>query len=253
MTRSDIEAIFESNYPHELASPLIDNYWNASREYKKNNWQYFGNEVGQFIEISRRMIEYQLDKKYTPLEKKLANFNESVLVSWENHDASISEVYRIVIPRCLYSMYCLRNKRGMIHKNQITPNKMDANILLHNTKWVLAELFRMVSTKSFEETTSIIDSIMCKETSIIWDTGSCLRIMDTKMSSINKVLCLLYIKDSQKDNDLQNSVEYKNTTQFRRILKEMHSKKLIEYSSSICILSPLGEKQAEELLTAMTY
>ncbi len=249
MKRSDIQSIMATAYPKELVDSLITSYENAIAEYKKCHWQYFGNEVGQFVEVARRIIEYQLDNSYTPLTNKLANFNERILTAWENYDSKFSESYRVIIPRCLYSMYCIRNKRGMIHKNHIDPNKMDATVLLSNTKWVLAEFFRQASTMSFEETETVIDSIMYKETSVIWDTGNGLRILEPKMSCKNKVLCLLYVKDGQQDVELQNSIEYKNTTEFKRVLRTLHKDKLIEYSNSKCVLSPLGLSQAEDLLT----
>ena len=122
MTRSDIQTVLESVYPHELAESLLINYENALREFKKGNWRYFGNEIGQFIEVSYRMIEFQLTANYTPIANKLPNFNERILIAWENYGSTYDEVYRIIIPRCLYAMYCLRNKRGMIHKNHIDPN-----------------------------------------------------------------------------------------------------------------------------------
>lgn len=247
MRRSDIQNILATAYPLELVDSMLTAYENALAEYKKGHWQYFGNEIGQFIEVTRRMIEYHLDHRYTPLANKLANFNEKVLTAWENYDTSFSEVYRIIIPRILYSMYCLRNKRGMIHKNHIDPNKMDATVLLGNTKWVIAELFRQVSSLSFEETETIINSIMIKESSIIWDTGTCLRILDTKMSSKDKILCLLYVREKMTDAELQDSIEYKNTTNFKKILYALHKEKFIEYNSAVCILSPLGIERSEHL------
>ena len=247
MTRSDIQKVLTTAYPAELVDSMLTSYEDALAEYKKEHWQYFGNEIGQFVEVARRMIEYQLDNSYTPLADKLSNFNERILTAWENYDSKFSEVYRIVIPRCLYSMYCLRNKRGMIHKSHIDPNRMDATILLSNTKWVLAELFRQVSTMSFEETEAVINSIMVKETSIVWDTGSCLRILDTKMSSKDQVICLLYMRDKMTDVELQKSIEYKNTSNFKQILRALHKSKLIEYSAPNCILSPLGMERAEIL------
>lgn len=248
MTRSDIQVILEATYPSELVESILTSYENALTEYKKGNWQYFGNEIGQFIEVARRIIEYRIDGKYTPLTDKLSIFNEKVLASIEGHSATISEVYRVIIPRILYAMYCLRNKRGMIHKSHIDPNKMDATVLLGNAKWVLAELFRLASTLSFEETAAAIDSIMSRETSVIWDTGSSLRVLDTKMNTRDKILCLLYIRDNQSESVLRNSTEYKNSSEFRKLLKVLHKDKLIEYSEEKCILSPLGVLRAEALL-----
>lgn len=249
MTRSDIQTTLEATYPKELVDSLLTSYENALAEYKKGHWQYFGNEIGQFTEVARRVIEYQLDGKYTPLTEKLSIFSEKVLTSLEGHSATISEVYRVLIPRTLYAMYCLRNKRGMIHKSNINPNKMDATVLLGNTKWILAELFRLASTLPFEETEAAIDSIMCRETSVIWDTGTSFRILDIKMPAKDKVLCLLYVKDNQSESELRSSIEYKNISEFKKILKALHKDKLIEYSEEKCMLSPVGVLRAESLLT----
>ena len=246
MTKSDIQTVLESVYPHELAESLLTNYESALKEFRKGNWKYFGNEIGQFIEVSYRMIEFQLTANFTPLANKLPNFNERILTAWENYGSTYDEVYRI--PRCLYAMYCIRNKRGMIHKNHIDPNKIDATILLNDAKWILAEFFRLSSTLSFEETEGIINSIMCKENSLIWDTGSVLRVLDTRMSCADKVLCLLYMRNSQTDTELRNSVEYKNPTEFKRVLKNLHAKRMIEYAAPNCTLSPLGIQRAEEIL-----
>lgn len=248
MTRSDIQIILACAYPPELIDNMLTSYENALREYKKGNWQYFGNEVGQFVEVARRVVEYQLNGDFTPLTQKLPIFSEKILMSYEQHSASVSEVYRIIIPRILYAMYCLRNKRGMIHKSHIDPNKMDASVLLGNTKWVLAEFFRQASTLSFEKTEEIIDSIICRETAVVWDTGSALRILDTKMEAKDKVLCLLYIKDGKSEMELQNDVEYKNTSNFRKILQKLHNDKFIERASGVCKISPTGMQRAELLL-----
>ena len=62
MTRSDIQTTLEATYPKELVDSLLTSYENALAEYKKGHWQYFGNEIGQFTEVARRVIEYQLDE-----------------------------------------------------------------------------------------------------------------------------------------------------------------------------------------------
>lgn len=249
MIKSEIEDVLELSVPKDLVSPFLLSYENALGQYRKENWQYFGNDVGQFIEIARRIVEYKLSGKYTLLTEQLSIFSEKVLAEYERFPKEISESYRIVVPRILYSMYCLRNKRGMIHKSSIDPNKMDASILLADAKWVLAEFFRLSSTLTFEETTAIIDSIINKEISLVWNAGENLRILNPKMATKDKVLCLLYARNGQSEMELLNATEYSNKTSFRNILKRLHKEKLIEYSSGCCVLSPTGIDEAEKLLS----
>jgi len=136
----------------------------------------------------------------------------------------------------------------MIHKNHIDPNQMDANYLLYSTKWILAEFFRLTSTKSFCETIEIIDSIINRITSLVWDTGTIIRVLDTKMSCNNQVLCLLYLKNNQTDEELLKAIEYSNSSSFKKNLKLLHKSRYIEYCNSICSISPIGIQKAESLL-----
>ncbi len=249
MITEDIKNAFKKNYPDELINGIFDNYEKALKQFRLENWQYCGNEIGQFVEIARRMIEYDLTGNYTPLTEKLPLFNQAELNKFESASSTINETFRIIIPRRLHSMYCIRSKRGMIHKGDIDPNKMDASVLLQDAKWVLAEFFRMCTSYSIEKSEEIISSIISKERSLIWDTGDVLRILDTKMSAKSKVLCLLYAKDNQSDMDLYNAIEYSNTAVFRSsVLKKLHTCRFIEYSNGVCKLSPLGIREAEKLL-----
>ncbi|MBR3150035.1 MAG: hypothetical protein IKF64_07685 [Eubacterium sp.] len=249
MIIEDIKQCFKTYYPDELINGIIDNYEKALKQYRLENWQYCGNEIGQFVEIARRMIEYDLTGNYTPLNKKLANFNQTELNKMENASSNIDETFRIIIPRRLHSMYCIRSKRGMIHKGKIDPNKMDASVLLQDAKWILAEFFRMCTSYSIDKSEEIISSIIYKDSPLIWDTGGTLRVLETKMPAKNQVLCLLYTKNSQSDVDLCEAIEYSNFAVFKSsVLKKLHISRLIEYKNGICKLSPLGIQEAEKLL-----
>ena len=67
------------------------------------------------------------------------------------------------------------------------------------------------------------------------------------MTSKDKVICLLYMKDGMTDIELQNSIEYKNFSDFKKILRALHKDKMIEYQNPKCILSPIGIMKAEKL------
>ena len=246
-----VEKILSSQFPPELTLGLLSAYKNALFEARKHNWQYVGNEIGQFVECSRRVIEFKLSTKFTPLTEKLPIFNNSVLDSWEKIPKTIAcESYRIIIPRVLYSMYCIRNKRGMIHKSSINPNSLDASQLIASQKWVLAEMIRLESNLSFHETEKIIQLITSKEIDILWqveETGI-RRVLNVRMRAKEKVLILLYIENCQTENSLKTSIEYSNSSMFHKLILSLHKDRLIEYAEGKCILSPLGVEQAETLL-----
>lgn len=233
-------------FPIALVNALLNAYLKSLTEYRKGNWQYCINEIGQFIEIARRLIMTQLEGKDFPLTTKLTIFSSAELNRLENFSAKAEE-YRIVIPRVLFMMACLRNKRGGIHPGPISPNKMDARLLLIGVKWVMAELFRLNSEISEQETSDIIEAIVSVEIPLLWNVNGKIRVLNTKMPVKDKILCLLYGK-SMKEKELRDNIEYQNVTMFKKILKKLHAERLLEYSDDNVTLSPLGQKRAAELL-----
>lgn len=231
--------------PKELSSSLLEAYSSALKEYKKGNWKYAGNELGQFVETARRILEYVITGEYTALSQSLPLFNEVVLKFYEQTNVDIDVSFRILIPRYLFSMYTIRNKRGIIHKGVIEPNAMDSTILLYCAKWILAEIVRLCSCLSFEKTAEIINYIVEKEMTMFWQAGNSIRLLNNAIDTSQKVLCLLYYKDKQSDKELQSQIEYSNTTRFKSILKELHKARKIEYANGICEISPLGLQVAE--------
>lgn len=235
-------------YDEKLIEELEKIYIKILSQYKYKNWQYFGSEVGQFNEIVYRLVEKELMGKYTPLDKKIPIFNDSVLQTWENSNKICSdETFRVIIPRILFSMFCLRNKRGMVHKNEISPNEMDANILLANVKWIISELIRKSQNVDFAEAQDIIANINTKDMDLIWNFDGKIKVLGN-MPTKKKVLILLYIKNKMSDDDLRQQLEYTNRTLFNKILLDLHKLQLIDYSQHFCILSPIGIKEVEKIM-----
>lgn len=234
-------------YDTILADELEKTYLRLLTQYKCRNWQYFGNEVGQFNELIYRVVESQASGKFTPLSDKIKPLNEGILQRWENSQLCSDESFRIIIPRVLYSMFCLRNKRGMVHKNEISPNEMDSNILLANVKWILCELIRKSENLDFEEAYQQILDINTKEVDLLWNVNGRTKILGN-INAKDKVLLLLYEKNAQRDSDLQTAIEYKNKSIFVKLLNDLHKLSLIDYTEHICIISPLGIKHIEKVI-----
>ena len=70
MNEAAIKKLLYIEIPQVLIDSLIDSYKKALSQYKKENWDYFGNDCGKFNEIFFRIIQLKLEGNYTPLEKK---------------------------------------------------------------------------------------------------------------------------------------------------------------------------------------
>lgn len=253
MQRAKIEEILlSSNYPEDLIKDLLNAYIEGIEEYKKNNWRYAGQSFGRFIEYARRLLIIKIENRQITATEKLDQFTDAQLKRWESAQGDVREEYKIIIPRVLYAMTCIRNKRDIAHVNAIEANRSDITWMMYSAKWVLAEFIRLSSKLSIDETSELVSSIMLRESSLIWETPRGLKILDPKMTTNNKVLCHLYLKDNQLDSQLQQTIGYKNKTNFnKKILQKLHEQMLIDYVNHTCSLTPLGAKEAEKILTKM--
>ncbi len=247
---SRVKSILETKYPSELSEKIIKKYSDILLDFRKKDWKNCISNIGQINEAFYRVVELELSGNYIDLKTQLPQFHCSTLNKWEN-TANKPEVFRIVMPRILFSMYCLRNKRGAVHLSNIDPNEIDATVLVQQVKWFLAEIVRLTSNLSFDDTSELIKQIICKEIDVVWNTGKSIRILANTLTASQKVICLLYYKDIQTDEELFENTEYKNYSLFKnRILKDLHKKRFIEYSNNECRISPLGLKEAETIFNS---
>src|SRR5262245_48199340 len=246
-TRLDISAVLRAGPTQELVDALLAAYREIERNFVHRKWKASQLDAGHFGEAIRRIVEYRLLRTYTPIGKSLAKFNDKVLLQYEQ--ASGDESYRILIPRVLRAIYGIRNKRGVGHLGTISPNEMDATLILYNVKWVLAEILRLESGLAPSETQRAIDLVVERETALLWKEGAITRVTAKGVAARDQVLLLLYDTSPQAERDLREQCEYKDAGNFRKILKRLHQDKLLFLASdSTCRIMPNGVAATEALL-----
>ena len=242
---SDIQCVLVADsHKEEVVDRLLTCYLNIRAEYKKHNWKNCMSECGQAIECLLILVENRVLDRDLNLSSFRGNFDEKKLSDFAKAPDKQDE-YRLVLPRALFFMMCIRNKRGAIHVSGHQASKMDAQIMQSMVKWCLSEIFRLSSKLSFEETTEKIESIMSTEIEPIWDTGRGLRISEPSIKTPQKVLRLLYEKNGQSDLELLCAIDYKNKSRFKKILKGLHRKGAIDYRDGKCVISPTGMLMVE--------
>lgn len=237
--------ILKSRYPEELVENLLQSFIDIEKNYRLENWKTSELDSGHFVEIVRRIIENELFGTYTPIDQSLSSFHQGELNRYES--SSGDESFRMIIPRVLYAIYCVRNKRGVGHVSSISPNKMDATYIINSVKWTLAELIRIAGQSQPAESIKIIDQIIDRHVDIIWEDGTTFMILDPKMAANDKALLTLYKSDNLSIDELRKKVGYKNKTNFKKIIERLEKDCLIAVSEvNTCKLSPLGSKKVEE-------
>ena len=247
MTLLTISQCLELLYPPELVSAIVNSYREIEHNYRLEKWRTSELNAGHFVEAVRRLLDNELFGTYTPLDQSIGSFNQGVLNRYES--ATGNESYRMIIPRTLYAMYCVRNKRGVGHISAISPSKMDASVIFSSAKWVLAELLRISGQSSPTEAQVLLDKVIERQIDLVWDDGETFMILSKKLKAPDKILIALYKEDKVTLETLRQRVEYQNKTNFRKIVQKLKQDKLIDFSDEeICKLSPLGIHKAESLV-----
>jgi len=242
-----ISSALKNKYPADVCDAILEAYREIEESFSLQKWKTAELDAGHFVEASRRLLEHELFGSYTPIGKNLPSFNDGELKKYEN--AQGDESLRMLIPRVLKSIFNIRNKRGIGHLGVISANEMDSTLILYNVKWVLAEFVRLATGTNPNETQKMIASIVERRIGLLWKHQGITRILESKISARDQVLILLYDASPLAESDLQTTVEYKNNTNFRKILRRLHSARMIDWTQGgQAFITPKGSEAAEAVI-----
>lgn len=242
----DILELLKNEYGDEIAVNVVTSYKEIEKSFTLERWKTAEIDAGHFVESLRRLLEKELKGTYTPFKNPLSKFSDVVLKQYEqftNHES-----FRLIIPRVLFSIYCIRNKRGVGHIAALTPNKIDATLVLYNAKWVLAEIVRIKARCSIAEAQALLDTIIERKIELIWKENGLVRVLSSTIDTEDKILILLYDKSPQDAKTLYKASGYSNITKFKNKLRSLHNSVYLNYENGICIISPLGIERAEKII-----
>jgi hypothetical protein len=243
----NLEKALGASYPAPLAATIVQAFRDIESNYALGKWKVSELDAGHFVEGARRILEHSLFGTFTPIGKSLPGFDDKELKRYEQ--APGSDEFRILIPRVLKSIYGVRNKRGVGHLGTVSPNEMDATLILNSAKWVLAELLRLASGLSTSEAQIAVDHVIERRLSVLWKHDGVTRVLQSGLPARDQALILLYDENGQADEVLRSSIEYSNKSMFRTMLKKLHAKRLIEYrADSKCFITPKGVHEAESII-----
>jgi hypothetical protein len=239
--------ILEAASDKALAATILATFKDVEKNFFLRSWKTSEVDSGHFVEAARRFVDFRLSGAYRPIGTTLSTFNNNELKRLEN--ATGNEAYRLHIPRALFSIYGLRNKRGVGHLGIVNPNYLDATFIMATCKWVLGEFLRTESALTFDDTVAVVERIVDRPLPGIWDIGSTKRILADGLSLRNQILFLLLAESPQSSGRLLECTGYSNAAYFNKSLRMMHSERLIELTGEgLCHLSPKGSKIAEQIV-----
>jgi hypothetical protein len=240
-----------SALPAKLREELVASFSEIVKNYAERRWGPAELNGGKLCEVAYCVVKGIIDGKFPKRASKPRNMVDACR-AFENA-TGVPRSVRIQIPRMIVALYEVRNNRNVGHVGgDVDPNHMDAVCVLQMSKWIVAELIRVLHEQPVNEAAALVDALVEREVPLVWKIGDKMRVLDPDLSYKDTTMILLHaVAGPVQESDLFAWTEHSNATVYRRdILKKEHKKRLLEYDqeAGTVQLSPRGVEYAESLL-----
>lgn len=239
--------------PTGLRGELLHAFNDIVTNFRNGKWEPSELNGGKLCEVVYTILKGYTDGSY-PANASKPRDMVTACRQLEQAASSFPRSVRIQIPRVLIALYEVRNNRGVGHVGgEVDPNHMDAALVLHNARWIMAELIRVFHSVDVATATAVVETLTEREIPLIWSINGQKRILGGNFKTKEKVLLLLYSEPSTSvsEANLVAWTEHSNAAVFRRdILVKGHKARLWEYDkkAKTISLSPLGMTEVETKL-----
>lgn len=235
--------------PPTLAADLLDAFQQVVKNYAEHRWEPSELNGGKVCEAAYTILTGYFAGAY---EQRAHKPKDMVTACRDLEKEQGPRSARIQIPRMIVALYEIRNNRGVGHAGgDVDPNHMDATAVIYMSKWVVAELVRLLHGLTTDEATALVDALVEREVALVWRKGDKRRVLATGLSLRKGTLLLLSGVAGAQETDLASWLEQKRPADYRnKVLKPMHKERLIEYdqAAGAVVLLPPGVAAAESLI-----
>ena len=129
---------------------------------------------------------------------------------------------------------------------------MDAALVISVCNWIMAELIRVFHKTSIHEAQTIVDALSELRIPLIWQADDVKRVLDTTLNLRSQVLLLTATSPGRVHaEELLRWCDYKDRKYFFKLLRQLHSKRLIEYRADETLeILPPGSQIVSQLIAA---
>jgi len=236
--------------PVGLRRPLLSEYKSITQNYSEHRWSPSELSGGKFCEIVHSILDGHAKEAYPSSPSKPSDFVGACRRLEQNKHVPRS--FQILIPRLLPALFEVRNNRGVGHAGgDVDPNHMDATFVMTSCNWIMAELARVYHNLSIKDAQALVDSLVERRIPLVWEGESIRRVLDPTMKLRHQILVLLSTSTGPvATSDLLVWTDYKNHSYFVKLLRGMHSERLLQLSGGeahVQILPP-GSEQAADVI-----
>lgn len=230
--------------PAGLRNPLIAEFTDIVRNFSESKWRPAELSGGRFCEVVYTILDGYAKGAYAAAPAKPRDF-VAACRALEGH-AGVPRSFQILIPRLLPALYEIRNNRDVGHVGgDVVPDLMDSAAVVGVAGWVMAELVRVFHDVRTDEAQELVNNLAERRLPLVWKSGDLRRVLDPAMTLKDQVMLLAGSCTGRvKVADLLTWTDYGNAGYFRRLLRQLHRQRLVEYyevEGEIELLPPGGD------------
>jgi len=141
MSKTQVEKLLVPVFFKKHVTAMLRHFERMTEDFQRGEWEDCIAKGGKFIEAALKAL-------YVNAGQTLATGRTFKVDSVINGLAgltsgSVSDTIRMTIPRACRFVYEISSNRGGRHDpDEIDPNEMDANVVVMNCSWILAEMIR---------------------------------------------------------------------------------------------------------------
>lgn len=209
---------------------------------------------GKFVETIVQILQSLDPMRAGKYDTQVKSVEGDLKDTYESRQVNcLADETRVAMARIARAVYCLRSKRGILHKGDIDPNLVDLEFIYNAAQWILTELIRSASHLSADEARALIDDIQRPvHPSVEHIMGRAL-VLDGSLHTREEVILVLY--DSHPNpvtrDVLSRALDRRHSDTIRKALNDLWEHRIIEGNDvSGYILTGNGIEEAMELMRA---
>jgi hypothetical protein len=247
--RAKIETSLAARAPAPLVKALLDAYAELKDNFNFERFRPSELEGGRFAEAAIRIVQHLAAGSHDSLAKSLPPFDRIVAALEKASSATAHDSLRIHIPRALWTIYGVRNRRDVGHiGGDVNPNRSDAYFVVAVCDWVLAELIRLTFNCSLVEAQEMVDNLVERKVPIIQDFGGFPKILRDDLAIPDRVLVLAYKSgvNGVAIRDLQNWLKPAKPGTVRVAVLRLDRKTYLHRDGDHCFITLSGIRYVEK-------
>jgi hypothetical protein len=225
-----------------LAADLVDEFVELRRDCKTNTLGRAS--IGKFIESVVRVLQ-QIENGEHQKDPSVDHY----LRTLESRESSLGDGLRICCARVARACYTLRNKRSIVHKNELDPNRYDLKYVYASAQWIMSEIVRDAITQDLSLANELIEFVQVPVAAVV-EVMRDRKIVHGDHSTEEEIMLLLHSEypDYVALDDLKVSLQRRSARTITRKLDELWKSKQVSRSNGEYKLTQTGYQNAEKLL-----